>query len=157
MYPLLIRTTKAIPEMKSFLILSSTEWALGCAGSAWVYFITWETVEDTVWKTHIPPIPDNISAIVGVSLWPRTSIPTLTYLLAPCISMKIFHVSELAFSHKKLFHPYQLQFSFTSKTNTMGRPACWEIFKSDVLSWMLKGAIFAVLYIMHYVFEVKPH
>lgn len=90
-YPLLISTTKAIPEMKNFLVLSSTEWTLDCAGCAWVYVITWDTLEDTVWKAHIPPIPNNISAIAGVSFWPRTSILDLNCLLASCISMKIFH------------------------------------------------------------------
>lgn len=95
----------------------------------WVYFITQDTFEDTTWKTLIHPIPANTSTVVGVSLWPRISILALNYLLAPCVSMKIFHLYESAFSHEKLLHqniPYQLQFCFTSKRNAMARPACWE-------------------------------
>ena len=67
----------------------------------------------------------------------RISTLALSDLLAPCVSMKIFHVYESAFSREKILHQniaYQLQFCFTSKKNTMARPACWEIFKSDVLS-----------------------
>lgn len=63
--------------------------------------------------TH--PSPANTATIVGVSLWPRISILALNCLLAPHVSLKIFHVYESGFLMRNSFiKTFRISCSFVS-------------------------------------------